>query len=147
MCHRMQARIPQYPMGQLPLNRVKFERPFLVVGIDYCGPLYIKEKKHRNTKRLKTYAALFVRFSTQAVHVELVSDLTPEAFLAALRRFFARCGKCTDIYSDNASTFTGANNKSASQNRWNHPGSDRTDDRRRIQTRGQQDSPITHRQQ
>nr|XP_033189843.1 uncharacterized protein LOC117156692 [Bombus vancouverensis nearcticus]XP_033191415.1 uncharacterized protein LOC117157482 [Bombus vancouverensis nearcticus] len=32
ICRRMQARAPQYPI--LPANRVKLERPFLVVGID-----------------------------------------------------------------------------------------------------------------
>ncbi|XP_015437076.1 PREDICTED: uncharacterized protein LOC107192363 [Dufourea novaeangliae] len=100
---------PQYPIGQLPKHRVTFTRPFLMTGVDYCGPFYIKEKKHRNTKKIKTYAAIFVCFSTKAVHVELVSDLTSEAFLAALKRFFARRGKCSDIYSDNATTFTGAN--------------------------------------
>ncbi|XP_076638833.1 uncharacterized protein LOC143350692 [Colletes latitarsis] len=107
-CQRMEPAIPRYPMGQLPGNRVRFIRPFLVAGVDYCGPLYIKEKKHRNTKKLKTYVAIFVCFSTKAVHIELVSDLTSDAFLAALKRFFARRGKCTDIYSDNATTFTGA---------------------------------------
>lgn len=90
ICHRMQARTPQYQIGQLPINRVKFERPFSVVDMDYCGPLYIKKKKYCNTKRLKTYAALFVCFSTKTAYVKLLNDLTSEAFLPALRRFVAR---------------------------------------------------------
>ncbi|XP_076660445.1 uncharacterized protein LOC143363797 [Halictus rubicundus] len=36
-------------------------------------------------------------------------DLTTEAFLAALRRFFSRRGRASDIYSDNATNFVGAN--------------------------------------
>jgi hypothetical protein len=42
LCHRMQTRTLTYPIGQLPVNRVRFSRPFLVIGIDYCGPFYIK---------------------------------------------------------------------------------------------------------
>ncbi|XP_043496357.1 uncharacterized protein LOC122520328 [Polistes fuscatus] len=49
--------------------------------------------------------------ATKAVHLELVNDLTTEAFLAALRRFMARRGKCSDIYSDNATNFVGAANE------------------------------------
>lgn len=48
---------------------------------------------------------------TKACHIELVTDLTTESFLASLRRFFARRGKCLHIYSDNATNFTGANNE------------------------------------
>ena len=45
----------------------------------------------------------------KAVHIELVSDLTTDAFLAALKRLFARRGKVQDMYSDNATNFVGAN--------------------------------------
>ncbi|XP_015437070.1 PREDICTED: uncharacterized protein LOC107192357 [Dufourea novaeangliae] len=96
-------------MGNLPKNRVTLNRPFLITGIDHCGPLYIKEKRVRNTKTVKAYVAVFVCFSTKAVHLELVGDLTTDSFLASLKRFFARRGKSSDIYSDNAKTFVGAN--------------------------------------
>lgn len=47
--------------------------------------------------------------ATKAIHVELVSDLTSTAFLAALKRFIARRGLCTDIYSDCGTNFVGGN--------------------------------------
>lgn len=47
-------------------------------------------------------------FTTKALHIELVSDLTSEAFLAALRRFVSRRGKPIKIYSDNGTNFVGA---------------------------------------
>ena len=51
---------------------------------------------------MKAYICIFVSLTVNAVHV---SDL---AFLAALRRFIARRGKPTLIWSDNGSNFVGA---------------------------------------
>ena len=53
---------------------------------------------------------MFVSFSVKAVHLELVSDLTTEAFLATLRRFVARRGKPSTIWSDHGTNFVGAAN-------------------------------------
>ncbi|XP_053686409.1 uncharacterized protein LOC128735950 [Sabethes cyaneus] len=46
--------------------------------------------------------------ATKAAHLELVLNLTTEAFLAALRRFCARRGYPLNIYCDNATNFVGA---------------------------------------
>ena len=42
------------------------------------------------------------------MHLELVSDLTTEAFIASLRRFVARRGKPSLLWSDHGSNFIGA---------------------------------------
>ncbi|CAK9799145.1 hypothetical protein ANTPLA_LOCUS1910 [Anthophora plagiata] len=104
---------PDYLMGDLPRARLHASRPFENVGIDYCGPLYIKERRFRNQKRLKVYTAVFVCFLTKALHLELVSDLTTEAFLAALKRFISRRGRPKHIYTDNGTNFIGAKNELA----------------------------------
>ncbi|XP_068994219.1 uncharacterized protein [Neodiprion pinetum] len=46
--------------------------------------------------------------SERPVHLELVTELTSETFLAALRRFVARRGVCSQIISDNGTNFVGA---------------------------------------
>lgn len=46
--------------------------------------------------------------STKAVHLELVSDLTTDAFIAALQRFVSRRGIVLEMHSDNATNFHGA---------------------------------------
>ena len=51
---------------------------------------------------------MFVSLSVKAAHLELVSDLTSEAFIATFRRFIARRGKPALIWSDNGSNFVGA---------------------------------------
>ena len=50
----------------------------------------------------------FVCFATKAVHLELVSDLTTASFMATLRRFIARRGKPSTIWSDHGTNFVGA---------------------------------------
>ncbi|XP_068987552.1 uncharacterized protein [Bombus flavifrons] len=66
-------------MGDLPAARITESRPFTNVGIDYCGPFYIKERKDRNRRKIKTYVAIFVCLAVKAVHIELVSDLTSKS--------------------------------------------------------------------
>jgi hypothetical protein len=48
--------------------------------------------------------------ATKAVHLELVSDLSTEAFLATLDRFVSRRGLCKALYSDWGTNFVGADN-------------------------------------
>ena len=96
-CRRKSAR-PQPPMmGQLPMERITPDAVFDKVGIDYAGPVYIKQGSVRKPTILKAYVSVFVSLSVQAVHLELVSDLTTEAFLACLRRFIGRRGKPATI--------------------------------------------------
>ncbi|XP_073968186.1 uncharacterized protein [Bombus fervidus] len=110
-CCRANPPPVEYVMGDLPAARTTESRPFTNVGIDYCGPFFIKERRDRNRRKIKAYVAIFICLSVKAVHIELVSDLTSEAFIAALRRFIARRGFCSSIYSDNGTNFVGANNE------------------------------------
>ncbi|XP_076661131.1 uncharacterized protein LOC143365016 [Halictus rubicundus] len=110
-CFRFSPPTTNYLMGNLPTTRITESRPFSNVGTDFCGPFYIKERRHRNRTRVKVYVAVFICFSTKAVHLEVVGDLTTDAFLAALKRFIARRGICSNIYSDNGTNFVGANNE------------------------------------
>ncbi|XP_017765495.1 PREDICTED: uncharacterized protein LOC108554662, partial [Eufriesea mexicana] len=112
-CFRANPPVSECIMGQLPAARVTQSRPFETVGVDYCGPFMTKEKKFRNRKSVKTYVAVFVSLAVKAVHLEVVSDLITDGFIAAFRRFIARRGKCREITSDSASSFVGAKNQLA----------------------------------
>uniref|UniRef100_A0A8D8RLV6 Endonuclease n=1 Tax=Cacopsylla melanoneura TaxID=428564 RepID=A0A8D8RLV6_9HEMI len=102
--------IPTQMMGDLPAKRVKPNFPFSTCGVDYAGPFMVKRMGGRYNVLFKAYVALFVCFSTKAFHIEVVSDLTTNAFLDALRRFVSRRGKPSDIYSDNGTNFVGCDN-------------------------------------
>lgn len=108
VCFRVSPPLATQKMGDLPTDRVMPCRPFIKVGLDYFGPIYIKQGGKRSTKMVKGWVALFVCLVTRAVHLEVVSDLTAECFLNALNRFCSRRGKVSHIYCDNATTFVGA---------------------------------------
>ncbi|GBO34490.1 hypothetical protein AVEN_109545-1 [Araneus ventricosus] len=95
-------------MADLPRSRVQPSRVFSRVGTDYAGPFLIKPRRGRGTQRMKCYICVFVCFTTKAVHIEIVGDLTSEAFIAALKRFICRRGKPTEIHSDCGTNFIAA---------------------------------------
>lgn len=46
--------------------------------------------------------------ATKAMHLEAVTDLSTQHFIAAFKRFTSRRGLCQHVYSDNATNFVGA---------------------------------------
>ncbi|XP_018406510.1 PREDICTED: uncharacterized protein LOC108782682 [Cyphomyrmex costatus] len=98
-------------MSSLPPSRITVSRPFSYCGVDYAGPLTLREGKRRNAHTHKAYIAMFVCFATKAVHIELVSDLTTDTFLAAFKRFISRRKKPSHMWADNGTTFVGSHHR------------------------------------
>ncbi|XP_058840862.1 uncharacterized protein LOC131696333 [Topomyia yanbarensis] len=109
-CSRANPVPVQQRTGQLPVPRVTPSRPFTVTGVDYAGPIYLRAP-HKRAAPQKAYISIFVCFSTKAVHIELVSDLTTSAFIAAFRRFMSRRGRSAHVHSNNGKNFQGARNE------------------------------------
>ncbi|XP_062713178.1 uncharacterized protein LOC134290149 [Aedes albopictus] len=108
-CARARPNPLEQLMGQLPPIRVTQAYPFENVGIDLAGPLYVRPfTRSRNSPLAKVYIVVYVCLVTKAAHLDLVSDLTTEAFIASLRRFTGRRGKPARIYCNNATNFVGA---------------------------------------
>lgn len=84
-------------MGNLPALRVRPSRPFQSTKVDYAGPFMVKTAPGRGHKAYKSFIVVFVCLSTKAVHLDLVSNYTADAFLAAFRCFTARRGLCSEI--------------------------------------------------
>ncbi|XP_039289437.1 uncharacterized protein LOC111054561 [Nilaparvata lugens] len=111
MCFRFSTFRSEQIMGHLPAVRVQPDFPFYNCGVDYAGPLSIRLGGSKSRNFSKAYLALFICMVTRAVHVEVVSELSTKAFIAALIRFSARRGIPFAIHSDNATTFVGAHNE------------------------------------
>ena len=107
-CIRHGATPLQQQMAPLPADRLSQGRPFSATGLDYAGPFPLLFSKGRGAKTTKGYVAIFICFVTKAVHIEVVSDLTSDTFIAAIYRFTARRGLCSVIFSNNGTTFRGA---------------------------------------
>ncbi|GFX55685.1 integrase catalytic domain-containing protein [Trichonephila clavipes] len=110
-CRKVSAKGSQQLMADLPAARVTACRVFSQVGIDYCGPFQLKTFSGKCRQTRKVYVCVFICFTVKAIHSEIVSDLTTEAFLAALKWFVARRGRPIEIHSDNGRNFVGANNE------------------------------------
>ena len=124
-CRRVSAKpVPQL-LGQLPPERVTPGPIFSKVGVDYAGPINIKYGNVRRPVVVKAYICVFVSLTVKAVHLEIVSDLTTDAFLATFRRFIARRGKPTLIWSDTGSNFVGADREMKTLFQVSQPAEDR----------------------
>ena len=108
MCTRMKGETVQPIMGNLPQKRITVDFPFINSGVDYAGPLYILNRKGRGSRLEKCYLCLFICFTTKALHLELVTNLTSEYYILALKRFISRRGKPHCIFSDHGRNFVGA---------------------------------------
>lgn len=103
---------PIYPfMADLPSERVNCAKAFLATGVDYTGAFSITMSRHRGVKSQKAYICLFICLSTKAIHLELASDLSSDAFISAFKRFISRRGNCATLFSDCGTNFVGAKTK------------------------------------
>ncbi|XP_057335428.1 uncharacterized protein LOC130674175 [Microplitis mediator] len=89
-CARHRADRAQKLMGQLPVSRVTLSSAFTHTGVDYAGPITLKNWRRRRAKTYKGWICVCVCLSTSAVHLEVVSD------------------NSSTLYSDCGTTFKGA---------------------------------------
>ncbi|XP_062704316.1 uncharacterized protein LOC134286681 [Aedes albopictus] len=105
---RVRKATPQEPM-MAPLPEIRltsFIRPFTHIGVDYFGPVFVKQGR----STVKRWIALFTCLSIRAVHLEVVHSLSTQSCVMAIRRFVARRGSPATFCSDNGTNFVGANN-------------------------------------
>ncbi|XP_060524303.1 uncharacterized protein LOC132700786 [Cylas formicarius] len=107
-CFRTHPQVIEPKMGDLPSFRITQAKPFQCTSLDFGGPFQILMSRHRGCRTQKAYLSLFVCCSTKCLHLELVSDLSTSAFLASLRRFISRRGRCSKLHSDNGTNYVGA---------------------------------------
>ncbi|KMQ83983.1 hypothetical protein RF55_18660 [Lasius niger] len=107
-CVRWRAASSDQLMADLPRSRVNPARPFQIAGVDYAGPIYVRTSPGRGHKTAKAFLAIFVCLVIKAVHLDVASSYSAEAFIATFRRFVSRRGVCSELYSDCGTNFVGA---------------------------------------
>ncbi|KAK0150310.1 hypothetical protein N1851_008772 [Merluccius polli] len=104
-CRRMQAKVEEQKMSDLPEDRLLPDLPpFTNVGIDYFGPIEVK----RGRAHVKRWGVIFTCLVSRAVHLEVASHLDTNSCINALRRFMCRRGPVKSIRTDNGTNFVGA---------------------------------------
>ncbi|XP_056597979.1 uncharacterized protein LOC130433119 [Triplophysa dalaica] len=106
-CRRARRPTETQKMADLPANRVDPSPPFSYCGMDCFGPFHTKQGR----KEYKRYGLIFTCLSSRAIHVEMLEDLTTDAFINALRSFIAIRGAVREIRSDQGTNFIGAKNE------------------------------------
>lgn len=91
-------------MADLPSDLVEPTPPFTYSGMDCYGPFHTK----RGHKEQKRYGLLFTSLCSRAVHIEILEDMTTDAFTNALQCFVAILGTVRHIRSDQGTNFVGA---------------------------------------
>ena len=98
-------RVPEE--ANLPVERMSVAPAFTHVGKDFAGHLYLRYFDP-DVGSNKTYICLFTCASSRAVHLEVTQSVTVTSFLRAFKRFVARRGTPTTVFSDKGKTFRGA---------------------------------------
>jgi len=105
ICRKRNSTVGKQLMADLPSCRLQVDQPaFSSVGVDYFGPLLVKQGR----ATVKRYGCVFTCLTMRAIHIEIAHSLNTDSFLNALRRFIARRGKPQQIFSDNGTNFVGA---------------------------------------
>lgn len=66
-----------------PVSVTPTDPPFTHVGVDYFGPLFVKQGR----SQVRLYGRLFTFLTMRAVHIEVVNTLKANSFICAYRRF------------------------------------------------------------
>ncbi|KAJ8016407.1 hypothetical protein DPEC_G00006900 [Dallia pectoralis] len=103
-CRRWKSRPVVPKMADLPAARQRLCKPvFYSTGTDCFGPFQVKLGRRLE----KRWGIIFKCLTTRAVHLDILNNLSTDSFLMAFRRFIARRGTPSEIFSDQGTNFRG----------------------------------------
>lgn len=106
VCRKLRQPPQTTLMADIPKDRLRsFSPPFSTTGVDLFGPFNLKQSRNKTSK---AWGAIFTCGTVRAIHLEIVEDLSTQAFLQAIRRFASHHGWPKLIISDNGTSFVGA---------------------------------------
>ncbi|XP_034537461.1 uncharacterized protein LOC117811344 [Notolabrus celidotus] len=106
-CRKLRRFVEEQRMADLPSDRVNPSPPFTYCGMDCFGPFHTKQGR----KVYKRYGLLFTCLCCRAVHIEMLDDMSTDAFINGLRCFIALRGAVRQIRCDQGTNFVGAKNE------------------------------------
>jgi len=106
-CRKLRGTKQDQKMADLPEVRTEETAPFTFCGMDCFGPFIV----HEGRKELKRYGLIFTCMASRAVHIEVLDDMTTDAFINGLRCFVAIRGPVRTLYCDQGTNFVGASHE------------------------------------
>lgn len=106
-CRKLRRPVEEQRMAELPKERVEVSAPFTYCGMDCFGPFLTKKAR----KEQKRYGLIFTCLSSRAIHIEMLEDLSTDAFINALRCFISLRGAVRQLHCDQGTNFVGARNE------------------------------------
>lgn len=101
LCRKLEGQAYAVPrMPPLPPLRVTEQPPFSYTGIDFAGPLFVKNSEYEMGG--KVWLCLYTCCVTRAIHLDVLHNMF---FYRSFKRFIARRGLPRRVLSDNAKTF------------------------------------------
>ena len=107
ICRKLRLTVPNQKMANLPDERLEPAPPFSYCGIDCFGPFLVTERR----SKLKKYGLMVTCMASRAVHLELLDDLSTDAFINSLRCVISLRGNIREIRCDRGTNFVGASNE------------------------------------
>lgn len=100
VCRKITGRFQSQIQAPLPAARLAVNLPpFANVAIDGLGPLHVVTESGKGKK--KVWVLVFSCMTTRALNLELLTDVSADSFVLALRRHFADFGKAHSVRLDN----------------------------------------------
>ena len=93
--HITQSSRPFHVLPSDPLTRfrVDIDFPYLYPGVNYLGPLYVRNiYGSKNGNLYKCHIVLYPCASTRAVSLDIVPDARCQSFIRSLKRFISQYG-------------------------------------------------------
>ena len=107
LCKIFEGKTCTYPEPPiLPKARLEQDFAFKNIGIDYAGPVYVRNTFGDDTETYKAWIALITCSSSRAIYLDIAQNYDSDALIQLLERFFSKYGAPKRVVSDNGSNFT-----------------------------------------
>lgn len=106
-CRKLRRLVEEQRMSELPREHCEVSAPFMFCGMDCFSPFITK----RGCKECKRYGLIFTCLSSRAVYLEMLEDMSTDAFINALRCFISLRGAVCQLRCDQGTNFVGAKNE------------------------------------
>ena len=103
-CKKLYAGPEGQRMADLPQDRITQAPPFSYCGIDCFGPFVVKDGR----RHIKRYGLIVTCLAMRAIHLEVLDDMSTDAFLSSIRNVIAIRGNIRRLRSDRGTNFVGA---------------------------------------